>query len=127
MPGPVQMQSPLAVSRRSPAADSGKMPAKGQSSDELKKVCRDFESIFVNQLMQQMRRTIPKEGLLGGGKAEEIYTTMQDAEMAKNISQQRGIGLADVLYRQLSRLTHDGSQMDETRDNEPVGKVTTQK
>ena len=67
----------------------------------LKKACSDFESIFINQMMQQMRKTVPENSLFGGGQAEEMMTSMLDDEMAKSISQQRGIGLADVLFQQL--------------------------
>ncbi len=53
-------------------------------------------------MMQQMRRTVPQNPLFGGGQGEQLFTSMLDSEVAKSISQQRGIGLAPVLYRQLS-------------------------
>lgn len=71
---------------------------------ELEKACRDFESIFVNYLMQKMRETIPEDGLLDGGQAEKIYTGMLDTEVSKTISQQRGVGLAAMMYAQMSAL-----------------------
>jgi len=71
---------------------------------ELKKACQDFESVFVNQMFQEMRKTVSKDGLFDGGRAEEIYTSMQDAELAKTMSRQRGLGLADIMYRQLSEM-----------------------
>jgi flagellar protein FlgJ len=71
---------------------------------ELEGVCRDFESIFVNYLMQQMRETIPEESMFGGGQAEKIYTGLLDTEVSKMISQQRGIGLAALMYAQMSAM-----------------------
>ena len=68
----------------------------------LEKTCRDFESLFVNYLMQEMRKTIPEDSLFGGGQAEKIYSGMLDGEVSKTIAQQRGIGLAALLYNQLS-------------------------
>jgi flagellar protein FlgJ len=67
----------------------------------MKKACSDFESLFVNYLFKEMRATIPENGLLDGGSAEKIYTTMLDGEVAKELSARRGIGLADILYRQM--------------------------
>jgi Rod binding domain-containing protein len=53
--------------------------------------------------MKEMRNTIPENELFGGGPAEKIYTTMLDGEVAKHVSKQRGIGLADMLYSQMAR------------------------
>ena len=68
----------------------------------LDQACRDFESVFINYMLQQMRRTIPQDGLFNGGQAEQIYTSMLDNETAKSISNQRGLGLAALLRHQLS-------------------------
>jgi flagellar protein FlgJ len=78
--------------------------ANASKRDELKRACQDFEAIFTNQMFQEMRRTISNDGLFNGGRAEEIFTSMQDAELAKSMSRQKGLGLADVLYRQLSQV-----------------------
>jgi len=75
---------------------------KTKSKEELKKVTQEFESVFLEQLFKTMRKTIPKSGFLGGGQSEEIYTYMLDQELSKKLSQ-RGIGIADILYTQLSK------------------------
>ena len=75
-----------------------------KGAGKLEQACKDFESLFVSQMMQQMRKTVPQDGLLNGGRAEKIYTEMLDSEMAKSISNQRGIGLAAMMYRQLSAI-----------------------
>jgi flagellar protein FlgJ len=77
-------------------------------SKPLEKACHDFESIFVNLMLQEMRRTVPKDDLLNGGPADEIYTSMMDSEVAKALTQQRGLGLAGMLYRQLNALSESG-------------------
>jgi flagellar protein FlgJ len=77
--------------------DSAKTDSKG-----MEKACKEFESLFVNYLMKEMRNTIPENELFGGGSAEKMYTTMLDGEVAKHVSIQRGIGLADMLYRQMA-------------------------
>lgn len=76
----------------------------GQSVERqkaLKNACRDFESLFVNYLLKQMRQTVPQDGLFGGGQAEKMYTSMMDSEVAKEISRQRGLGLAPMMYHQM--------------------------
>ena len=52
-------------------------------------------------LFKEMRATVPKPGFLSGGKAEEIYTSMLDVQLAKELSSKGGIGLSSVLFDQL--------------------------
>jgi Rod binding domain-containing protein len=68
---------------------------------ELREACVQMESLFIHHLLKEMRATIHKSGFIGGGRAEEIYTSMLDAEMAVEISKTRGIGLAEMMLRQL--------------------------
>ena len=74
---------------------------KGQTDEELLKACRDFESIFINQLFKEMRKTIPKDGLIPTSQEEELFTGMFDEEVSKMISNSGRMGLADMLYQQL--------------------------
>jgi len=81
---------------------SGTRALSKSNDKDLEVACRDFESLFVNYLMQKMRDTIPDNSLFGGGQAEKIYSGMLDNEVAKSVSQQRGIGLAALMYAQMS-------------------------
>lgn len=74
---------------------------KGDSA-ELKQVCKEFESIFVNMMYKQMRATVPKSDYLESDSATEIYNSMLDDKLVE-VASQRGIGLADVMYKQLAR------------------------
>ena len=84
--------------------DQGEKVDQKPGDKDLEGACRDFESLFVNYLMQKMRDTIPDNPLFGGGQAEKIYTGMLDSEIAKSISQNRGIGLAALMYAQMSSI-----------------------
>ena len=77
-------------------------PAGKGSNAEMRAVCRQMESLFIHHLLKEMRASIPKSGFIGGGRAEEIYTSMMDAEMAINISNRGGIGLSEMLLQQLA-------------------------
>jgi flagellar protein FlgJ len=58
-------------------------------------------------MLKQMRQTVPQDGLFGGGQAEKMYTSMMDTEVAKQISQQRGLGLAPMMYQQMLATIND--------------------
>jgi peptidoglycan hydrolase FlgJ len=65
------------------------------------KACAELESLFIHQLLKQMRATVPKSDLTGGGQAEALYTSMLDGETAKELAARGGIGLAVLLKDQL--------------------------
>ena len=69
---------------------------------ELKSVAQEFESLFIHQMLRQMRAAIPKSNFLGGGNAENIFTDLLDQEIGK-ITSKRGIGIANMVYTQLQR------------------------
>ncbi len=79
----------------------------GQTTDttketELKKACQGFEAIILQQMLTSMRKSIPKDGLLDSGYSQEMYQSMYDEGLAKEMANGKGIGLADALYQQLS-------------------------
>ena len=78
-------------------------PGTSKTNKQLKSLSKQFESIFVHQLLKSMRSTVQKTGLFDS-HATNMYESMQDEEIAKLMTEQKGIGLADVIYRDLARL-----------------------
>ena len=72
--------------------------------DELKEACTEFESYFLNMMFKSMRKTVVSNGgILGKSNAEKIFQDMLDEQMTDKMAKQGGIGLADMMYKQLSR------------------------
>lgn len=69
---------------------------------KLREACEGFESVFIQKMWQEMRNTIPKGGLMHG-KEERFWQDMYDQELSKSMTSAGGIGLADMMYAQLSR------------------------
>lgn len=83
----------------------------GAGSDDarLKEVSREFESIFVEQMLSAMRDTLdPESRLLHGGFAEEVFDDMLYREYSRIISKSGGFGLAELVYDQLSGRVSEG-------------------
>jgi len=74
---------------------------KKSESLEVIQVCKEFESLFLNYLLKEMRATVPKSSLLDGGQAEQIYTSMFDEQLSQELAQHGGIGLAQIIQRSL--------------------------
>jgi len=77
---------------------------KAADAENLEKVSREFESIFIHQMLKAMRKTVVRSDLLGSFAGEQ-YESMMDEELSKEISKHKGIGLAEVIHRQLKHLT----------------------
>ncbi len=68
----------------------------------LKKACQLFEALFLSELFKEMRKTIPQGGALKEENSDRIYKAMLDQEYASRMAESGGIGLGDMLYKQLS-------------------------
>ncbi len=69
---------------------------------KLRESCEGFESIFIQKMWEQMRATVPDGGMLKG-REEKFWQGMYDQELAKSMASAGGIGLADMMYEQLSQ------------------------
>lgn len=76
--------------------------AKRSAQDKaLRKACEGFEAMFLNMMYRQMRSTVHEGGLFGEDNATKIFEDMRDSEMTKQMAEAGGIGLGDLLYKQL--------------------------
>ena len=77
---------------------------------QLRHATIEFESFFLNMMFREMRRSIGNEhSFLPQSNAERIFQEMLDEERARAAANSGGIGLADMMFRQLSR-TPTGTQ-----------------
>jgi len=68
-----------------------------QAVDE---VAEQFESMFIQMMLKSMRDALPKDGIFSSNDMD-TYTEMADQQIAVNMAKSGGIGLADVIARQL--------------------------
>ena len=80
----------------------GTRPEAIDRNSKLYEVCQDFESIFIKQMLNVMRKTVHKTGLVDGGMAEEVFEDMLYDKYALKMAKNAGFGLSDVLYRELN-------------------------
>jgi flagellar protein FlgJ len=64
-------------------------------------VAGQFEALFIQQLLKNMRAGELGEPLFGDSDQHRMYQEMMDQQLAANMSSGRGIGLADMLVHQL--------------------------
>lgn len=66
----------------------------------LLKVAREFEAILTRQLLKSMRDASPGDGI-GESEATKSFTSMLDDQYAQTLTQGRGLGLADMIVKQV--------------------------
>jgi flagellar protein FlgJ len=81
----------------------------GDKDKKLRDACQKFEAVFISKLWKEMRNTVPKEGYMHS-KHEDKYLSMFDREFAEKMSASGGIGLADMIYEQLSEKLKNASR-----------------
>jgi peptidoglycan hydrolase FlgJ len=91
-------QLPL-VEPRLPAARS----QAGDNPAQAKKVAQEFEAMFVGMMLKSMRETVGKDKLTGGGHGEETFRSLLDQEYAQTAARQGGVGLAQMIEKELTR------------------------
>lgn len=76
------------------------LSASGGEPRSLSAAAREFESLFVQMMLKQMRQTGFGGGLFDSSRMD-LANQMFDREIAREIGHGEGLGLADMLVRQL--------------------------
>jgi len=74
--------------------------AKTAPDAALGKAASQFEALFIQMLLKSMRDSLPQEGMFDS-EATRTYTSMFDQQLATNMSSKGGLGLANMLVKQL--------------------------
>lgn len=77
--------------------------ARSNKDKEIMEVAKKFEAILIHQMLKAMRQTVHKSDLLNSFSLQQ-YESMMDEEIASEMAKSKGIGLADSLFYQLSKL-----------------------
>jgi flagellar protein FlgJ len=77
-----------------------RLQAKQTPDQALKAAAQQFESVFMNMMLKSMREATPQDGAMDSEQTR-MFTGMLDQQLAQSMSSGRGIGLADMLVKQL--------------------------
>ncbi len=80
--------------------------ARPKAADEnlgkIEKLSRQFEALFLKEVISSMRKSVPENGLLNGGNAEKIYRSMLDDQFAAQMAERGDSGIARAIYESMS-------------------------
>jgi len=78
------------------------LQGKGKLTDKrMKEIGDEFESMLFRQILKEMRKTIPKDGIFEESHATEMYNEMGDDFLAKQLAESQEFGIDKQIYDEL--------------------------
>jgi flagellar protein FlgJ len=84
-----------------------KRSAKTNDPEAIRAVAKQYESLFARMMIKSMRDAVGKDPIFGSDE-ESTYQEMYDDQLSLEMTKGHGLGLADMLVRQLQRLNGGG-------------------
>jgi Rod binding domain-containing protein len=85
-----------------------------RDAKELKVIdetAKEFEALFVTEMMKPMFEGIETDGLFGGGKGEEVFSGFLLQEYGKLTSQTGGLGIADMVKAAMIQMQEQANSL----------------
>jgi peptidoglycan hydrolase FlgJ len=91
----------------SQSLDKLRLQAKQTPDKALQAAAKQFETVFLNMMLKSMRDATPQDGAFDSEQTK-MFTGMLDQQLAQSMAS-RGVGLADIMVKQLSRTKPSGT------------------
>lgn len=89
------------------ATRSLKNATKIDQQSQIDAVARDFEAMFITEMMKPMFEGLETDGQFGGGKTEEVFRGLMLEEYGKMIAETGQLGIADAVKAEMIRMQED--------------------
>jgi flagellar protein FlgJ len=83
--------------------------------EALRAVASQFEALFLQTMLKSMRDASLADPLFGDSDSLEMYQDLMDKQLAMEMATGRGVGLADMIVRQLGGNSRDSAGTPENR------------
>ncbi len=71
---------------------------------QIREAAKDFEAMFVSQMLEHMFAGVKVNPMGQDGAAEDMYQSMLLDEYGKIIAQSGGVGIADHVMREMTKM-----------------------
>jgi Rod binding domain-containing protein len=78
-----------------------------KSEDNFDAASKEFEAMFITQMLKPMFESLEANPVFGGGKGEEVFKGFLLEEYGKSLSKAGGIGLADNVKQEMIRMQEE--------------------
>ncbi len=70
----------------------------------IEEAAKDFEAMFITEMMKPMFEGIKPDPMFGGGKGEEIFQGMMLTEYGKMVAETGQLGIADQVKAEMIKM-----------------------
>src|SRR4029450_7585301 len=95
----LELSNALSASRRSPV-----LTGAAKTAAQADKAAKDFEAVFIGQMVSAMFEGIKSDGPFGGGYGDGVFRSLMTEQYSKTIADQGGFGLAAQVKREILKL-----------------------
>lgn len=74
---------------------------KASESEKLKAVAKQFEAVFLRQMIGSMRQASLGDDIMGSDATDQ-FRDMQDSQVADDLAGKGALGIADLLVKQFA-------------------------
>jgi flagellar protein FlgJ len=89
----------------------------------LRDTAQDVESIFLQQMLKTMRQAFPSGQAPLSGTGQRVYQEMMDEQLARAMAKGGGMGLAEMLVRDVLRRQGGAGKASSQPADVPMGPV----
>lgn len=101
-------------------------PNPAWANNELREKFNSFVAgTFFKSMLEAMRKTVGKNPLIHGGRAEEIFRSQLDNTLVERIADQSGEGFSNKMFEQFLRLQAGPTEGQASRDGSPSASYPT--
>lgn len=94
-----------AIENNSNASDNIEIGTKAASKEDIDprilKAAEEFEAVFLSEMLTPVFDKLDVDPLFGGGNGEQMYRSMMVQEYGKQLAKNGGVGIQDVIVKQL--------------------------
>lgn len=100
-------ESPIAPPGGRPGADAqafdrvSRQLSGARSERETAAAAREFEAMFIAQMLKPVFETLPREGMFGGGPGEKVFQGLLVEQYGRAVAASGGVGIAEIVEREM--------------------------
>ncbi|MBN2326786.1 MAG: rod-binding protein [Candidatus Omnitrophica bacterium] len=73
------------------------------SDEQMRETAQQFEEIMIRQLLKEMRKTVPQNGIIQDSHATEMYMEMVDDNLAGQLADSQSLGISELIYQEMKQ------------------------
>jgi len=85
-------------------ADEAKNAVVTKSNAQIETAAKDFEAMFMTQMLKPMFEGLKVNDMFGGGKGEEVFSSFLIDEYGKMMAETGQLGIADAIKAEMIKM-----------------------